>query len=190
MELADAAIVTRAFRRDDDAERGELFRALVDGSLDRQYRLAGVILGNAVDAQDAVHDALVLAWERFGGLRDHDRFEAWFGRILVNRCRDLLRARGRHAATELMVAPRESDEVGGPFRDPGERAAGRDAVARAFGALTVDERLVLVLRYWEDLPVDDIAERLGIPSGTVKSRLHAATGRFASALRIQHGDGR
>ena len=54
-----------------------------------------MILGDPVEAEDAVHDAAVVAWRGFAGLRDRDRFEAWFGRILVNGCRDRLRRRRR-----------------------------------------------------------------------------------------------
>src|SRR4029079_17524153 len=71
------------------------FARLLDRSLDRQYRLATAILGDPIEAEDAVHDAALVAWRGFGKLRDVDRFDAWFGRILVNGCRDRLRARRR-----------------------------------------------------------------------------------------------
>src|SRR4029079_5687024 len=76
-------------------ERDAAFDGLVAAELDGAYRLAGVILGDRWQAEDATHDAVVQAWLRFGSLREQDRFGAWFGRILVNICRDRLRERGR-----------------------------------------------------------------------------------------------
>ncbi len=75
-------------------ERATAFAGLADRHLARAYRLATVILGSEADAQDAVQDAAVAAWERFGDLRDRERFDAWFNRIPVNGCRDRLRRRG------------------------------------------------------------------------------------------------
>jgi RNA polymerase sigma factor (sigma-70 family) len=161
-------------------DRGAAFSALTDRHLDGAYRLAAVILGDALEAEDAVHDAAVAAWRSFGQLRDPAAFEAWFSRIVVNTCRDRLRSRRRRpvvdVAAELLVAegPRAPDALA-PLAD-------RDALARAFAVLDPDETVVVVLRYWRDLTVDDIAARLGIPPGTVKSRLHHALGRLRTAL--------
>src|SRR5690349_16463858 len=66
-----------------DDERAAAFAQLADRHLARAWRLAGVLLGSEIEAQDAVQDAAAAAWERFGSLRDRDRFDAWFDRILV-----------------------------------------------------------------------------------------------------------
>jgi hypothetical protein len=63
--------------------RADAFRGLVDRSLDASYGLAAVILNDRIEAEDAVHDAAVAAWRGFDSLRDPDRFDAWFRRILV-----------------------------------------------------------------------------------------------------------
>ncbi len=91
--------------------RARLFETLVDRrALDRAYRTARLILGNPIEAEDATHDAALAAWRRFADLREPERFEAWFGRILVNACRDRLRARRR--------LPISVDALGvGPMRD-------------------------------------------------------------------------
>ena len=71
------------------------FRALAAGELDRAYRLAGLLMGDATEAEDATQEALLRAWTSLGSLRDPAGFQAWFDRILVNICRDRLRRRGR-----------------------------------------------------------------------------------------------
>jgi RNA polymerase sigma-70 factor (ECF subfamily) len=159
------------------------FSALTDRHLDGAYRLAAVILGDALEAEDAVHDAAIAAWRAFPQLRDVDRFDAWFTRIVVNTCRDRLRARRRRPVVDLgaAVAARALDPASA---DTIHGLADRDALARAFAVLDPDETVVVVLRYWRDLSVDDIADRLSIPPGTVKSRLHHALGRLRTALQV------
>jgi RNA polymerase sigma-70 factor (ECF subfamily) len=160
----------------------DAFARLVEGQLDRAFRLATVILGSAIEAEDAVADAALSAWRSRNRLREADRFEAWFSRIVVNACRDRLRTRRRHPVGHLAAGdvhkPAESEV---DFRDV---VHARDAMSRAFEVLDPDERIVIVLRYWQDLPVDAIAERVGIPAGTVKSRLHHATERLRAALTV------
>ena len=163
------------------------FGALAERHLDGAYRLATGILGDAREGEDVVHDAAIAAWRGWSSLRDQDRFEAWFGRIVVNACRDRLRSRRRRPIVEL--TPERFGEVVGLVRPDGiESIASRDALARAFAVLDPDERIVIVLRFWRDLTVDDIAERTGTPSGTVKSRLHHALGRLRTALTIAEND--
>jgi RNA polymerase sigma-70 factor (ECF subfamily) len=149
-----------------EAERASAFGRLVDYDLARSYRLAALLLGSELEAQDAVHDAVVLAWERFADLRDLDRFGAWFGRILVNSCRDRLRRRGRVRLLALDVTPER------PSSDGTAGLAEREALRDALGRLSNDHREVVVMRYLLDLPLEEIALRTGERLGTVKSRLH------------------
>jgi RNA polymerase sigma-70 factor (ECF subfamily) len=141
-------------------------------ALDRAYRLAGLLLGNAAEAEDAVQDGLVIAWQRFDELRDPDRFEAWLDRIVVNGCRDRLRRRGMVRFLPLATEHDPAD------RDPFAAFLERDALLASVATLTGDERIVVVLRFWADLPLEAIADRLGWPLGTVKSRLHRALARL------------
>ncbi len=159
-----------------DADRRTAFARLVDRDLDGAYRIAGVILGNGADAEDATHDAVVLAWRSFGALRDATRFEAWFQRILVNVCRDRLRKRRRTPVTELSVAGGSS--VAGGFTGVDDRLA----LDRAFARLSPDQAITVALRFYADLTLEDVAARLGIPVGTVKSRLHSALAALQVAL--------
>jgi RNA polymerase sigma factor (sigma-70 family) len=150
-----------------DRDAAEVFRELSARQVVAAYRLALAILGDQLEAEDAAQDAFTSAWRQRETLREPARFEAWFSRILVNVCRDRLRkrTRARHMVNEM--APE-------PVADPAKAALDRDALGRALAALDPDMRIVVVLRFWMDLTVDDIAERLGIPAGTVKSRLHSS----------------
>jgi RNA polymerase sigma-70 factor (ECF subfamily) len=156
------------------------FATLSDLNLASAYRLAGVILGDPLEAEDATHDSVIKAWRRYGSLRDPSRFEAWFQRILVNICRDRLRRRRRWPLMDIDLA---AEPVGG--QDAYARVDDRLALDRAFEALSPDQRLAVVLRFYADLTVDEIAHRTGVPAGTVKSRLHTATERLHHALRAE-----
>jgi RNA polymerase sigma-70 factor, ECF subfamily len=146
----------------------ERLRGMSPPELTRAYRIAGLILGNAEDAEDATHDALMRAWRSAASLRDPERFDAWFDRILVNACRDRLRRRGRIRFIGL--------DGEGSLRsaDPFAALLERDDVLRRLTVLDHDLRLVVVLHYWGDLRLEDLAERVGWPIGTVKSRLNRA----------------
>ena len=156
------------------------FAELAEHHLAGAYRLAGVILGDPVEAQDATHDAVVAAWRRYGSLRDPARFEAWFQRILVNVCRDRLRRRRRWPVVEI-------DLTREPAEGPDNIAGVDDHVAldRAFAQLNPDQRVTVALRFYADLTVEEIAHRTHVPAGTVKSRLHAATRRLQEALGVK-----
>jgi RNA polymerase sigma-70 factor (ECF subfamily) len=150
----------------------EVFAALTRRHLDSAYRLAWAILGDSGDADDATQDAFALAWRNRRSLRDPARFDAWFGRILINVCRQLLRQRLRQRSRQF-GRPVEVD-TGPAVSDTSQPTSDRDAITRAMGRLDADHRIVVILRYWADLTVDEIAARLDVPPGTVKSRLHYA----------------
>jgi RNA polymerase sigma-70 factor (ECF subfamily) len=170
--------------------RAAAFADLVDRrALDSAYRFATLMLGDRGDAEDATHDAAVMAWRHFADLRDPDRFDAWFGRILVNACRDRLRARrrsplsldgGSPAGDDGSPAPSGLERLYAP--DQSDAIVRRDSLATAVRALSADHREVIVLRYYFDLTVDQIAARTGIGTGTVKSRLHYALRYLRSAV--------
>jgi RNA polymerase sigma factor (sigma-70 family) len=159
-----------------DADRRERFLGAARPNLDRAFRLAGLLLANAHEAEDAVQDSLVLAWQSFGDLREAAKFGPWFDRIVVNNCRDRLRRRG-----VVRFIPM-ADDVDPPGLDPFQSFLQRDELLTGLDRLTADERIVVVLRFWADLPLDAIADRLGWPLGTVKSRLHRALGRLRETL--------
>lgn len=152
------------------------FRRLADEHLDAAYRLARAILRDPTEAQDATHDAFVQAWRKWSTLRDPERFDQWFDRILVNNCRNRMSRTRRWQAKDI------SAEMNLATRDQFGPADDRDAIGAAIGTLSPDHRLVVALRYYRDLSVDEIARRLDIPAGTVQSRLHYALRRLHEAL--------
>jgi RNA polymerase sigma-70 factor, ECF subfamily len=171
IEMADSRPVVA----EPPTQRELAFLRLADDHLDAAYRLARAILRDATDAQDATHDAFEQAWRKWSTLRDPARFEPWFDRILVNTCRDRLRA-GRRLPMDISV------EVAAAGGDPFAQAHDRDVLATALASLSPEHRVVVALRFYRDLPVDEIASRLDIPAGTVQSRLHYALKRLHVAL--------
>jgi RNA polymerase sigma-70 factor (ECF subfamily) len=154
--------------------------AFVDLVRSRGHRLFAVayrILRDVDRAEDAVQDALVIAWRDLPSLRDPDRFDAWSQRLLANVC--IAHAgRERRRITNLRVLP-----VDGPAApDQLLGIADRDQLDRAFRRLTPEERTVLALRYYIGYEPTEIAELLGSPPGTVRSRLHHAHRAMRAAL--------
>ena len=162
-----------------EAARGgdhEAFEALAIAAGDRLFAIACLILRDRQRAEDAVQEALVHAWRELPRLRDSDRFDAWLRRLLVNACAD----EGRHQrrwSTEVRIIRSE------PATEDGANAlADRDQLERGFRRLKPEQRAIVVLHFYLGLPVPEIAETLGIPDGTVKSRLHYATATLRAAL--------
>ncbi len=160
--------------------RAAAFRGLIEAELDRAYRLATVILGDRYDAEDAVHDAAEAAWRRWSDLRDEQRFQAWFGKIVVNACRDRLRRSRRRRMVEIPRLVLDKEHPMAP--DAADALALRDVLRRAFDALSPEERIVVVLRYEADLTMPRVAELAGIPEGTAKSRLHHALRKLRAVI--------
>jgi len=167
----EAFLVDRARQGDRDS-----FEALVDARLAPTFRIAMAILGNEADARDATQDTFVRVWRDLAGLRDADRFDQWFGRILVNTCRSAVRGRGRRWVREVSVSEMPDGGAGfDPAAAPRDlRSWDDDVVSRALDRVSIAERTILVLHYYEELSLVEIAGQLGIPAKTVKSRLFTA----------------
>ena len=165
-------LVERARNGDHDA-----FAALVGLTIDRMNATAWLIARDRTIAEDAVQEACLRAWRDLPSLRDPARYEAWLRRLLVRACLDLLR-RDRRSA----VAATQARDPGMATSDVGGEVARRDALERAFRRLSPEHRAVVVLTHLEDLSTRETAAVLGIPPGTVKSRLHHALRGLRAAL--------
>jgi RNA polymerase sigma-70 factor (ECF subfamily) len=166
-------LVERAGRGDHDA-----FAVLAGASIARLEAVARLILRDSELARDAVQEACIRAWRDLPGLRDPGRFDAWFHRLTVNSCLDVARRR-RRRAIEVDLTPITPGSVG----DSAGQLADRDLIERAFRRLAPDHRAVVVLRFYLDMSVPEIADTLEIPLGTAQSRLH----RGLAALRVAIG---
>ena len=167
----DRGLVEAAQRGDHDA-----FEALAIGAADRLFVIARLILRDAHLAEDAVQEALVHAWRDLPRLRDPERFDAWLRRLLVNACADQGRHRRRWSAEIqiVRVEPATNDATGS--------MADRDQLERGFRRLKPEQRAAVVLHFYLGLTLAEVADTLGIPEGTAKSRLHYATETLRAAL--------
>jgi len=168
----DRDLVIRAMAGDHGA-----FAELARTSIGRLYAAARLILRDDQRAEDATQEALVAAWRDLSVLRDPDRFEAWIHRLLVRSCYREARRGRRRWAIEMEVRPSVGHQP-----DPALDIADRDQLERGFRRLDADQRTVIVLHYYLGLTLDEAADALGIPPGTVRSRLHRATQALRAAL--------
>jgi len=165
-------LVEQAMRGDADA-----FTSLVDSSLGRQYAVASLILRDTDRAQDAVQESIIAAWRDIRSLRDPDAWEAWLYRLTVWACYRLARKERRRAVVELhVVADLETPD----HADMEVSVGDRDRLERQLDDLPIEQRAMVVLRYFLDLPLSEAAAILDIPLGTAKSRLH----RGLDAMRL------
>jgi RNA polymerase sigma-70 factor (ECF subfamily) len=168
----DPDLVVRAQQGDEVA-----FETLAVASQPRLYRLALGILRDSQLAEDATEQALVDIWRYLRRLRDVSKFEAWSYRLLVRACYAESKRRTKVVATSPM---QPTDESHAP--DPFLLVADRDQLEHGFQYLSLEHRAVIVLRYLLDLPLEQVAEALDIPVGTVGSRLNRAMQSLRAAL--------
>jgi RNA polymerase sigma-70 factor (ECF subfamily) len=135
------------------------------------------ILRDADMAEDAVQAALITAWRQLRSLRDPDAFEPWLHRILTHECYAEAR-RDRRMRADIRVLPVYGQAESADILTVNDR----DQIERAFRRLTLEQRAVLVFYHYLELPVAEVADRLGIPVGTVKSRLFHATAALRASL--------
>jgi RNA polymerase sigma-70 factor, ECF subfamily len=161
------------------AQRGdrEAFAVLARVQGNRLYAIAQRILRDIDRSEDAVQQTLVIAWRELPGLRDPDRLETWLNRILVRNCYAEAR-RTRLWATNVRALPLDPEVA----PDDASGLADRDQIERGFRRLSPEQRAILVLHHYLGLSLTEIAETLGIPDGTARSRLHYAHRAMRAAL--------
>lgn len=169
----DTELVRRAQRGDEEAYT----LLLANGLAERYLGVARWILRDIDLADDATQQALLSIWRDLPRLRDPARFEAWAYRILIRACHAESRRRRRWVPSLGLISGERgtSDDGLGWIAD-------RDQLESAFRRLSFDHRTVVVLHYYLDLPLDRIAELIGIPGGTVQSRLYYALRSLRASL--------
>lgn len=164
------------------------FSRLIEAEAPRVYRAVLAVVRSREDAQEVIQDASVRAWRHIGGLRDEDRWAAWFRSIAIRQAIERVGRRRNLREISLDTDTQGAEDLGA-HRDPSGGWVDRMAVMEAMGRLAADDRAILGLRYGADLELPDVAVALGIPLGTAKSRLHRAIGRLAAAMGVDD-DGR
>jgi len=165
-------LIERAMRGDREA-----FTSIAASSSDRCYALAYQILRDPHRAQDATQQALLGAWRDLPTLRDPDRFDAWLHRLVVHACYVEARSERRWSARVRMMPI-----AGDVSPDIARTLAARDDLEAAFRQLSPEHRAVVVLHHHLGYSLIEIAETLGIPAGTARSRLHHAVRKLRVVL--------
>lgn len=161
-----------------ELDRREAFATLYSQMAPRLYRTALGILGNPHDASDALQEAGLKAFRYYGSLQDHSAAAAWLTRILINACYDVGRKRSKAIPTGLELNPT-------PVTD----ATGDWEMLQSLRFLPDEQRTTVVLRFFQDLSIPQIAQVMEVPEGTVKSRLHTAIGKLRVAFREAEKEG-
>lgn len=139
------------------------------------FRLALAMMRSRVDAEDVVQEAAMRAWQKRRSFRPGAEPRPWFLAIVANECRMALRRRRRHPADELKPA----DAIAKPA-DVEEA----DQLRRALSRVGSNDRLVLVLRYYLDLPAEEVARTLGISPVAARVRVHRALARLKPEIEV------
>jgi RNA polymerase sigma-70 factor, ECF subfamily len=160
----------------------DAFEVLATAAIDQLHAIARLILRDTHDAEDAVQSALIDAWRHMPSLRDPDRFGAWLRRLLVNACADERRHRRRY---EGQIRVLHVEQV---VADSSSELADREQLERGFRRLKHEHRVVVVLHYYLGLPFEEVADIVGIPVGTAKSRVFYATELLRAALEADARD--
>ncbi len=168
----DTDLVTRAQRGDEEA-----FASLAVAAGDRLHAVAHRILRDIELAEDATQQALLAIWQDLPQLRDPARFDAWSYRLLVRACYAEGRREHRWTPNMRLLSSDEPTQADGT-----SDVADRDQLERGFRRLSIDHRAVVVLHHYMDMPLDQVAETLGIPAGTARSRFHHAMRGLRAAL--------
>jgi len=154
----------------------EAFEALASSAGGRLYAIARLTLRDTHLAEDAVQDALVHAWRNLPTLRDPDRWDAWLYRLIVNACADQGRRKQQRAA-EVRMVQMEPSTI-----DHARSIDDHDQLDRGFRRLKPDQRAAVALHFYLGLTVPEVADALGVPVGTAKSRIHYAVEAMRAAL--------
>jgi RNA polymerase sigma-70 factor (ECF subfamily) len=187
LEPGREASLVRAAQGGDEAAFAEIVRHFQRAV----YRVAYALTRNASDADDLAQETFVRAYQAIGRFRVGEPLYPWLSRITVNLTYSLYRRRKRRPETSIEPLA-EAGRQWAADDDPAEHAAEaerNEKLAEAFAELSHEHQAVLTLRVVEDLPYDEIAQSLGVPVGTVMSRLSRARAELRTRLRARTGEG-
>jgi RNA polymerase sigma-70 factor (ECF subfamily) len=176
--------------RDEDLVRrylsgdAEAFGTLVERHERRMYNLALRMTGREEDARDATQEAFLTALRKLSSFRGEAAFTTWMHRVTVNACYDLLRKRRRAPLLDRGQDERERGPEPPPAPDHAESSDLSIDVQRALLEVPEDFRTVMILHDVQDLPYEQVAAIVGVPVGTVKSRLHRGRVALARAMGL------
>jgi RNA polymerase sigma-70 factor, ECF subfamily len=176
---SDEDLVRRAAGGDRSA-----FTLLMERHERRVYNLCLRMVGDLDDASDATQDAFLTAYRKLSSFRGEAAFTTWLHRVAINASYDLLRKRGRAPVLASSKDHAVEDERIEPAPDHADETTGAIEVQRALLAIPEEFRAALVLHDAQDVPVQEVADILGVPVGTVKSRLHRGRVALARALGV------
>lgn len=171
----DAALLTRVVEGDHDA-----FNQIMQNHEDRVFSVCLRIMGNREHALDATQETFLTAFRKAGQFKGESALGTWLYRIAVNTCYDLHRKQKRRRADPM---PEHHDPVDPSAEEAVEAAALRPEIRRALATLPVEFRTAVVLSDLEGMALQDVAEVLGVPVGTVKSRVFRGRRLLAAELR-------
>ena len=175
------------------AQQGDEFAIndIYEAMYKRVYYLTYKIVGNAEDAEDATQDTFISAFKALPGLADIDSFKSWLFQIAANRSRDLLRKNKRHETVDVsddtedndtfIEKQPEKDEALIP-EDALDNEAKRNIILGIIASLPDNQKECVMLFYYSEMSVKDIAEHLGVSEGTVKSRLNYARQKIKDGI--------
>lgn len=180
---------TELVRRFKNGDRAA-FTMLVDRYKDRVYTLCLRWMGDPQAAEDVAQDVFIALYRSLLSFRGDAQLSTWIYRVVVNHCKNRRQYHRRRQVDRH--EPLEGEDEEGRERQIADSGPGTDAPLRAaqaehlleeaLGQLDDEQRQILVLREVQDLSYEEIAELLGLPRGTVKSRLHRARHELAAVL--------
>ena len=175
MDVTDSALVRRVLNGDTEA-----YGALVDRYYDHYARFALHMLGNRQDAEEALQDAFLRAYQALPHYQERERFGAWVFHILTNRCRTVA---ARRRTRERTFVAGDQALLGATAGEPADDADWREEIQRALARLPADQREAFLLKHVEELSYEEMAEVTGVGVSALKMRVKRACGRLRDLLR-------
>ncbi len=187
MSELERSLLRRLRDRDERA-----FRELIEAHRDRVFNITFRMLGNRHEAEDVAQEVFITVFKTIDTFREEAKFSTWLYRVTVNHCKNRIKYLSRrHDQSRDELDDAHSEGVNGAPQAPPPSAPDRalegvqmeKLLQEAIAKLDEEHREVVVLRDVEDLSIEEICEITGLPSGTVKSRLHRARNELRKKLQ-------